>query len=137
MTHLEKGVVRTPSTLVREGTGTVLTVATIKELVERKEGIMVETAILSTSTVEEVRVSRGSEAPASGRDESGFDLPFLCGMSEGTGEKCFALGASLVVTMLSVAFKAEELGTEVVDSTEVVTEPINGVLLLDRVDEGM
>ena len=40
------------------------------------------------------------------------------------------------LTTLLVAFKTDELATEVVDSM-VITELINGVLMLERVYEGM
>ena len=66
--------------LVREGIGAVMVVAVIKELTEREGEDAVEIAILSTSTGEEVGVSRGSEILETGRDSSGFDLTFLCGV---------------------------------------------------------
>ena len=109
-----------------------MVVAVIKELSEREDAV--EIATHSISTGGEVGALRGGEILETGRDGSGFDLPFLCGVSDGKGEKCIALGASL--TTLLVAFKTDEPATEVVDST-VITELINGVLLLERVDEGM
>lgn len=41
------------------------------------------------------------------------------------------------MTTVSVASETDGLVTEVAESTEVVMEVINGVLLLGRVDEGM
>ncbi len=115
-----------PSTFVREGIGIVVVVV-ITDVVEREGEDVVGIAILPTSPGKEVE-SRGCETLEPGRDSSGFDLPFLCGVSEGTGEECVALGAWLVMTTLFVVFKTEELTTEVVESTEVVTEVVRGVL---------
>jgi hypothetical protein len=136
MTHLERGVVRTPSTLVREGRVGVIAVGVIKVVVGEEGEDVLKIAILSTPTGEEiVGVSRGSETLEPGRDGFGFELPCRCGVTEGTGETCVVLGASLVMNTLPVGFKADDLATEVVDG---VTAEINGVVLLpESVDEGI
>jgi hypothetical protein len=98
MTHLERGVVRTPSTLVREGRVGVIAVGVIKVVVGEEGEDVVKIAILSTPTGEEiVGVSRGSETLEPDRDGFGFELPCNCGVTEGTGETCVVLGASLVM----------------------------------------
>jgi hypothetical protein len=136
MTHLERGVVRTPSTLVREGRVRFITVGVIKVLVGGEGEGVVKMAILSTPTGEEmVGVSRCSETLGPGKDGFGFELPCRCGVTEGIGETCVALGASLELNTLPVGFKGDELVTEVVDG---VTAVITGVvLLLESVDEGI
>ncbi|KAH8992968.1 hypothetical protein EDB92DRAFT_1815739 [Lactarius akahatsu] len=108
----KEGAERTPSTLVREEA----------EVVERE--VEVETVILPISTGKEVE-SRSGETLEPDRDGSGFGLPFLCGVPEGI-RACTAPAGWSVMTMLSVVlvFKTEELVTEVVDSTEVVTEVV-------------
>jgi hypothetical protein len=58
---LEKGAERTPSTLVREGIGTVTVVEAIKEVMEREGAGAVGIAILPTSTGEEVGESKSSK----------------------------------------------------------------------------
>lgn len=103
--RLERGVVRTPSTLVREGRARLITVGVIKVLVggEGEGEGMVKMAILSTPTGEEmVGVSRCSETLGPSKDGFGFELPCRCCVTEGIGETCVALGASLELNTLPV-----------------------------------
>lgn len=85
MTHSEGGVVRSLSAPVKEGIERIA-VGVIKVAVVGEEEDVVEIAILSTSTRGEASVSKANETLETGLDDSDFDLPCRCGVSEGTGE---------------------------------------------------